>query len=107
MASPPGDDDVCKLTVRAVLTRAAWGRLDFGGFTSADQSGGADNHRTALSYCFDRVTVPNVEPLHESRPDTAVSRVDVTTTLIRVKLRGADPPLDPESVKQGGDGVWT
>jgi len=57
-------------------------------------------------YCFDRLTAPELVPLHEVRPLTAVSRLDVTTTLMSVKLRAADPP-DPEPVAQGGGGCWT
>jgi hypothetical protein len=36
--------------------------------------------------------VPKLAPLHEVRPATALSLLDVTVTLINVKPRGADPP---------------
>ena len=38
----------------------------------------------ASFYCLDKLTEPKPGPEHETRPDTAVSRLDVTTTLIRV-----------------------
>ena len=53
-------------------------------------------------YCLDKSTVPKLGPEHESRPDTAVNRLDVTTTLIRVKPRVDPPGADP--VPQGGGG---
>lgn len=38
--------------------------------------------RSQFSYCFDRLTVPKLGPEHDRRPATAVSRLEVTTTLI-------------------------
>src|ERR671910_3064483 len=43
--------------------------------------------RRARVYRFDRLIVPKLKPLHEVRPATAVSRLDVTATLISVKPR--------------------
>ena len=56
-------------------------------------------------YCFERLTEPKPKlgPKHERRPETAVSRLDVTTTLISVKLRSVGAP-GPDPVVQGGCG---
>ncbi len=47
---------------------------------------GAENRVTVQVsfYCLDKLTEPKPGPEQETRPDTAVNRLDVTTTLIRV-----------------------